>query len=321
MKKGLKLCLMYLIFLLTGLFCCTMVYALYLHILDFVATPAGISFSIVYIEKSFLFMCSCAVIIIMPMVSYYRIRHPYGVVQTLFYIALCCLTWCVLFPAVTSLKESVYPKLDNDVRKEALSAEVFRPVNGKVYYFLRDFRTNPVTGADTPAIIIDTSEEGGVEVADVKDSADFELYTEALPYREILLKDSFPNGNLKRFINLPLIIRRGELALQKGFTFFLGFLTFAFLLCSLYALTGYYRWKLISVVMIFLETVLVLIFNTIYFNNFMNPVIYKLTNNGFFTFLNRFMDEPLLCFINLISGIVIVIVGIVNYAVKKRKKG
>jgi len=320
MKKGLKLCLMYLIFLVTGLFCCTMVYSLYLHILDFVASPEGIKFSLFYIEKSFIFMCSCAVIIISPMVSYYRIRHPYGVVQTLFYIGLCLITWLVLFPVVTNVKESVYPKIEAETKQHNLSKKVFRPVNGRVYYFLRDFYSDPVTGEDTPAIIIDTSDEGGVEAVSVKDSADFELYTEAAPYREILIKDSFPSGQTKMIINLPLIIRRGELAWQKGISFYLGYLAFAFVLCSLYALTNYYHWKLVSVVMLFLETAGVLIVNTLYFSSFMNPIIYKLTNNGFFNFLNRFTDEPLLNLINLISGIVIVVIGTVNYGIKKRKK-
>lgn len=320
MKKGLKLCLMYLIFLVTGLFCCTMVHALYLHIQDFVATPEGLGFSFIYIEKSFMFMCSCAVIIISPMVSYYRIRHPYGVIQTLFYIGLCLITWLVLFPVVTKVKSVVYPKLDSEERKLDLSEKVFRSVNGRVYYFLRDFHTDPLTGEDTPAIVIDTSEDGEVEYVTVKDTADFELYTEAAPYREILIKGSFPTGSIKTFINLPLIIRRGELSLQKGISFYLGFLTFAFAICSLYALTNYYHWKLISVVMIFLETVGILLFNTMYFSNFMNPIIYKLTNNGFFNFLNRFMDEPLLNLINLICGIVFITIGTVNFAVKKRKK-
>jgi hypothetical protein len=319
MKKGLKLLLIYFVFLLVFLIVGTLLYGLYLNILNFVAGGESSKVSGIFIANAFFFISSASLVLLCPALAYYRTRHPYGFVQTLFYILACLLTWLLFFPVIKFTKEKVYQKYDLTVESKALSKNVFRSANGHIYYFLRDFYNDRENAEDTPGIVIDTSEDGQVETASITDSADFELYTEAAPYREILIKESFPSKGVSRFLNFKLIIRRGELALDKGWTFYLGFLSLAFLLCSFYALTNFYKWKLISVAMLVVNTAAALIFNTVYFYPVFARIIFNLTNNKMFIFLNHYVDEPLLCFINFLTGLVFIVIGIVHYAVSKGK--
>lgn len=321
MKKGLKLLFIYFITLLASLIIGTVVYALYLDVTEFVAGSEGSGFSLLYVEQAFLFISGCAIILICSFICYYRTRHPYGFLQTLFYIILCLLTWAVLFPSLKMMNDHAKTRINYNYEQKDLTKNIFREANNHVYYFLRDFYKEPLTGADTPAIIIDTSEDGIVDYATVTDSADFELYSAASPYREILIKESFESSSLPVLIDFNLIVRRGELALQKGWSFYLGFLTLAFALCSLYGVTNFYNWKLISVVMIIFETAGILIVNTVYYYTRFAVLIFKLTNNKFFIFLNHFVDDPLLCLMNFLTGVVFITLGIVHYAVQKRKAG
>lgn len=320
MKKGLKLLLIYFISLLVSLVGGTLIYALYLNVLNYVAGSNVSNFSIAYIENAFFYVAVCVLVLICPLMCYYRTRHPAGFIQTLFYILICAVTWGCLMPLVNYGREKFQERSFVRIEQENLTKNLFRSANGHVYYFIHDFYTNPLTMEDTPAVVIDTSEEGGVDIATVKDSKDFELYSAAAPYREILIKDSIGESKFPKLIDFSLIIRRCELAWQKGWTFYLGFLTLAFVLCALYAFSNYYKWKLITLVMFVLETAAILIVNTLYFNPSLARTIFKLTNNRFFTFLNHYMDEPLLCFINFIAGLIFIIIGIVHFAVKKHKK-
>ena len=314
MKKGLKLLLTYFLFLLVATVVGTLVYALYLNTLNYVAGSTSANFSYVYLEKAFFYIAACVLVLICPVMCYYRTRHAAGVIQTIFYILVCVITWICLFPLVYYGRERIYSRTSVKIEAEPLSKNHFRAANGHVYYFMQDFY------ADTPAVIIDTAEDGGVDIAVVRDTADFELYTAAAPYREILIKDSIGETKLPKLIDFSLIIRRGEIAWQKGITFYLGFLTMAFVLCSLYGLSNYYKWKLIALVMFVIETAGVLMVNTLYYSPVLSRILFKITNNKFFSFLNHYMDEPLLCFINLITGLVFIITGIVIFAVRKHKK-
>lgn len=318
MKKGLKLLLIYFVILIFSLIFGTFIYALYLNLLDFVAESQS-SFSFFeYCKESFFFMMSFVLIFICPLICYYRIRHSHGFIQTIFYILICIFTWIVLLPCSSFFKEKFYDKQNIKIEKKNLTQEIFRETNNHVYYFLRDFYTDSTSLEETPTIIIDKN-DGDMNFSVVADSADFELYENAKPYREILIKKSFPE-NIPSFLNFNLLIRRADLAVHKGISFYLGFLTFAFAICSVYAISNFYKWRLISVTTMIFSVAGIYILNSIYYYQGFSSFIFKLTNNKFFDFLNNYFDEPLLCLINFFIGLIFTTIGIVHYFIRSRKK-
>lgn len=318
MKKGLKLLLIYFVFLIFSLILGTFVYALYLNLLDFVAESQS-SFSFLeYCKESFFFMMSFVLIFICPLICYYRIRHSHGFIQTIFYVFICIFTWCILFPCTSYIKDKFYDEKNIKIEKKDLTKEVFRETNNHVYYFLRDFYTDSTNLEETPAIIIDKN-DGDMNFAVVADSSDFELYENAKPYREILIKKSFLE-NIPSFMDFNLIIRRADLAIQKGLSFYLGFLTFAFAICAVFAMTNFFKWKLISVTTMIFNVAGICIINSIYYYQGFSSIIFKLTNNNFFDFLNNYFDEPLLCLINFFIGLIFTTIGIVHYFICTKNK-
>lgn len=315
MKKGFKLLFAYFCILIGSLILGTLGYALYLNILDFVAESQNSGLSFEYLKKSFFYMLTFCLIFICPFVCYYRNHHPHGFIQTTFYILICLLTWLILFPSANLIKNKFY---DEKTEKQNLTKNVFRETNGHVYYFLRDFYEDPISENQTPAIVIDTKGDGSINFAEVTDSSDFELYEDAKPYREILIKKSFQE-NIPKLIDFNLVLRRADLALQKGWTFYLGFLTFAFALCALYGITNFFKWRLVSVIAMIFEFALILILNTIYFSQNLSSFIFSITNNKFFLFLQNYVDEPLLCLVNFVLGLIFTAIGIVHFAIQTKK--
>lgn len=316
MKKGFKLLIVYFCILIVSLILGTLGYALYLNLLDFVAESQKSGLSFEYLKKSFFYMTNFSLIFICPFVCYYRNHHPHGFIQTIFYILICILTWLVLFPSANLLKNKFY---DEKTEKQNLTKNVFRKTNGHIYYFLRDFYEEPISENQTPTIIIDTNDDGDVNFAEVTDSSDFELYEDAKPYREILIKKSFQE-NFPNLMDFNLILRRADLALQKGWTFYLGFLTFAFALCALYGITNFFKWRLVSVVSMIFDFALVLILNTIYFSQNLSSFIFSISSKRFFLFLQNYVDEPLLCLVNFVLGLIFTTIGIVHFAIQTKKE-
>ena len=78
MKKALKLFVIYLIVLITGTVLGTVLYSFYLNLLGFIAGREIKFFTDQELFKSAFYVMFCMLLLVLPLISYYRIRHPGG---------------------------------------------------------------------------------------------------------------------------------------------------------------------------------------------------------------------------------------------------
>ena len=126
MKKALKLAVIYLIILILGTVLGTLLYSLYLNLLGFVSGREISFFSDEELFKSVFIVMPCMLIFIIPVISYYRIRHPGGILQLIVYMVLCLLTWALLMPLTFKLKDFCNRKFVTQTERQSLSPNYFR---------------------------------------------------------------------------------------------------------------------------------------------------------------------------------------------------
>lgn len=321
MKKALKLALIYLIVLITGTVLGTLLYSLYLNLLGFVAGRDIIFFKDEELFKSLFYVMFCMQLFVLPLISYYRIRHPGGILQLLVYIILCLITWVVLVPASFQLKKFCERRFSFENRVESLSPNYFRKVDNEVFYFTTEFKTvSPGNVEEASAIIIDTSENGIVQYRNIGDYPGYPLNRKAEPFREIQLKRIFGEDENPVPIDFRLLYSMIDGAYTGGLSHILTLISFVLLLCSLYGITNFFDWRLLNAVILFINTALVFCFNSIYFTSVFDGIKRSLMGKGFFRFLSGIVNEPILFIINLFFAIVFIVTGIVKFAVRKHAK-
>lgn len=312
---------MYFAILILGLLVGTLFYSFYLNVLNFVAGQTLEIWDADIIIESLFYVAIAMCFLIFPILSYYRARHPGGIPQTITYIVLSAITILLLFPATIQLQKKYYDKFPQSNRITHLSGNYFRQTGDKVYYFTRDFITNPVTGDNTTAIIIDTTENGKVEIQEVEDTPDFELYTAAKPFKEILAKTAFEGSSFSNGRGyITTVVNKAREAFDKGFSFCLGFMAIILAFASMYALTSFFQWKLLNAFVIILNSWLFISAMGFYATPAADGLRNALENNRIMDWCKGYVDDPaLICFYVIIS-IVYIITGIVNSAVRKHKK-
>lgn len=320
MKKAINLIIMYFVILLAGILIGTMFYSFYLNVLNFVAGQELDIWDTDILMKSLFFVSIAMCFLIFPLLSYYRVRHPGGIPQAITYILLSIFTMAVLFPATIQLKIKYYENFPQTTRITHLSGGYFRQSGDKLYYFTKDFVSNPVTGEDTTTVIIDTSENGIVSVEKVKESSDFILYKDAEPCKEILVKKAFSGIITSNKGIFTVLVERAEDAFHKGLLPCIGFMTIALALCSVYAMTAFFNWKLLNTFTIILDTVIILIANAFYQTAGADGIKNSLGNTRLMNWLGHYFDEPLLDSFFVILAILFLIIGIVSSIVKKHKR-
>lgn len=321
MKKALKLVFIYLIILILGTVLGTILYSFYLNLLGFVAGREIIFFTDAELFKSLFYVMPCMLIFITPVISYYRMRHPGGILQLIVYIILCALTWVVLMPCSFKLQDFCNRKFSFTTKTENLSPNYFRKVDNDVYFFTREF-TVSVSGrvAEAPAIIIDTSEKGGVEYRSIGDNPNLVLNKKAEPFREVQLKSIFGDGANPVNINFRILISLIKGAYNGDLSHILTLLSFALLICSLYGIANFFDWRLLNAVILFITAALVLCFNSIYFMPLFEPLKNRVMNIGMFRAFGKIVTEPLLFIINCFFALLFIIAGIVRFAVRQHAK-
>lgn len=317
MKKALRLILAYIIFLIGGLVLGTLAYNFYLNVIQFVTGREILLFNKADLFKSFFFIAYCCVFLICPVVSYYRIRHPSGISQTIAYVIICVITWGILFPGTYKLESYCNQKYKFTNERQPLTSGYFRKVDNKVYFFTKEFDSTSFSRGETSAIIIDTSENGKVTYENVKDYDTVEFNRKAKPYREILVKENFTEEAVSFPIDFNILIQKGKKSIDDGLLFFISFLSLALIICSLYGLTNFFDWKLLNSVLLFFGVMLILLINTYYYSPVFNNIKYKLTDNRFFSMCGKFANEPLLVVINLFFMLSFIVTGIIKFAVHK----
>lgn len=316
MRKALNLFLIYFVFLIAGLAAGTVLYSFYLNVLNFIAGREIVLFKLSDVLKSFFFIAYCLVLLICPLVAYYRIRHPGGFAQTIAYCIICIITWCCLLPGIYYLNDYCNEKFALENSYSSLSSGYFREVDGKIYYFTKEFESENGNVPVTSAVVINTSENGGVEYQTVRDLSNWDFNKKAYPYREILVKDNFDDKTFNLPVDFNILINSAK-SCFVGWKYLFCVLSMALLISSLYALTSYFEWKLLNTVILFFGTFLVLCVNTAYYYPIFDVVKHKIMNNSFFNMLGTYINEPLLFVLNTVFVLVCIILGIVKFVVHK----
>lgn len=319
MKKALNLILIYFIFLFSGIIAGTVIYSFYLNVLNYIAGREIILFRFADLLKSFFFIAYCMTFLICPIVSYYRIRHPGGFAQTIAYFLICIITWCGVFPGVYLLNNYCDTKFPIVESHESLSEGYFREVDGKVYYFTKDFESENGNVPVSSVVTINTSEAGGVEYSTIRDLPSWDFNKKAAPYREIQVKENFTDKSFRLPIDFMVLIENAKKSFS-GLRYLLCFASLVLLICSLYGITSFFDWKLLNTVFLFFSAFIVLCVNTAYYFTGFEKVISKITNNSFFNMLGKNIDEPLLFVINLFVMLVFIVLGIVKFGVHKHRE-
>lgn len=320
MKKALKMILLYLFFLIIGITIGTVLYSIYLNVINSVAGIDINLFDFSIIRKAFFYISACIIICISPVVSFVHIRKGSGISMLITYIILSFVLWGIALPTVVHFgRQYDFNNPITKVSNVAFSADYFRKGNDKVYYFYEDVENGSVQ-KEVPAAVIDVTQYGKVEYKPVTNNNTFELSTNAKPYRDISIKESFGNSRISSFINFHVIISRVDNALLHGKTFFLAFLSFGLLLCTLYGISKFYDWKLMNVGTILAVTLIILFVNsycTVYpvFAN----LIEKINSKKLFVFLSNYMDDPFIVLSNIVFSLLLIVLGIVNFVYRKKK--
>lgn len=319
MKKALKIILVYFIFLILCLIAGTLIYSLYLNVINFIAGREVDLFNLSIMLKAFFPVAYFLAFIICPIVSYYRIRHPAGIGQTIGYILICVITWGLYLPGLFYLNNYCNQKFQTEVISSSLSEGYFRKVDSKVYYFTDEFKTNDSSFGETTSAIINLSDKGSITFENVKDYPTRDFNRKAVPFKDILIKDTFTTNLVKIPIKTDVLISLVKSCFADGFAwkYIVLLLSIACIICSLYGVTNIFEWRLLNSVLLFFGTSLILIVNSSYFNPVFNNVINKLTDNGFFYTIGTFVEEPLLFVINVLFMLITITVGIVKFAVHK----
>lgn len=320
MKKALNLIIMYITTLFTGIVMGTVLYSFYINVLNFVAGAEIQFFTKKDILTAFFYISFCVLFLVCPLISYYRIRHPGGLPQMITFIALSFLTWAVLIPCVYSVSSKYTESHSITESPENLSKGYFRQVDNKVYYFTKDFNRNETGIPETTAVVIETGENGNVGVENIKDTPNLDLNKEASPYREVLVKNTFKENMYPLSVNFRRLISICVKNMNDGFFPFLGYLSIGLVLCSIFALTNAFRWKLINTLVITILSFAVLILNSCPLIAPLKFLETKICNTGFYEFLSDFGTEPIMVFMNCLFSVIFILTGVILFIVRKHKE-
>ncbi len=320
MKKAINLLIIYLVILLAGLLIGTFLYSFYLNLMDFVAGRDIKFFEDKDLYRAIFYIAYCLVFFICPLISYYRIRHPGGIPQSIAYIFICLVTWLLLFPGLYKLNEFCDRHFSPERPEITLSKGYFREVGNKVYYFTEDFSKNQEDQFTANAVIIDVNEYGDVYFDQVVEDENLDLLKAASPYKEILIKETFAEKILNLPYNMKLLIEHQKQAWDDGFFTYLGFLSVALVICSLYGITSFFEWKLINVSILFISYFMILVINSVYYMPILTELKNRLLSNVLITKLGRHINDPLICVINLLFTLIFVVAGIIKFVLHKHAK-
>lgn len=314
MKKALKLILMYILIVVLGIIFGVLFYSLYLGVRDCIAGRPLELFRKQDIINSFYFIAGCILIFICPVMVYIRIRNKGSVWHFVAYILLSIITWGVAFPSLIYFQDKSLAKIKSD--KPVLSSGYFRENGDKVYYFTNEYEP---AGAVT-TVVIDKSVTGEVSVESIQYAPDFVLMENAAPYKDVLIKEAFSDYSIPAVVNLELIMKNAQRAMKDGITFYLAFLSLGLVLASLYGLAPLFDWKLMNTCILVFGTTIILIFNTFFYSP--SFVLFRaryVDNKNFFIALSKYMNDPMLVLINIVSALIIIIAGIILFALKHKK--
>ena len=223
MKKALKILLVYLAALIVSLIIGTFFYSLFISVSNYVYGYELKFLSQQTITDAFFYVLYFLLFLFFLFISYFRIILIVGVPFFLFYILIYFINGFFLFSGTIKLEEFYLSKNKTSVKEiSELSPGYFRNYNDDVVYFLdNDTESENV-------IFIDKSEGGKVSLTDKKHFYEKRIMKSAAPFKEIQIKENFHQKGISLFVNLDTLITQGKQAYINVISFFLVFLSFAF---------------------------------------------------------------------------------------------
>ncbi|MCR5254067.1 MAG: hypothetical protein K6C98_10195 [Treponema sp.] len=317
MKKALCFIFMYFVLLIVGTALGSLVYSLYMNVINFTAGRPLELFKTTDLIKSFFYVNSCYAFLICPILCYYRARHTSGTLQIIAYIIIFAFTWLIVFPMTVKLKNFVeqyyFSKGGAVEAPQGLTGGYFRTVDGKIYYLVEDYNFDRVTRV----IEFDTEADEEATYKVVFSDEDFELLSAGKPYKDVIIKSTFVDSSIPNLITLKSLVKYGEDSLNKGFIAYLCFLSLALAIFGVYGVSSLFDWNLLNVCSIIFTVLVILIFNSIYFSSAFDAVREQIYKVGFFSFINRFIEHSFLVVLNFITAFILIGMGFLNLIVKK----
>lgn len=321
MKKALNILIMYFVFLIVTLLLGTLLYTLFSNLLNYVAGTKLKLFSVESLLESYCYISFCVIFLICPALAFYRIRHPGGVSQTLVYIAMCLLTWFVLFPANNKFTDYLYDNYVEEPGQNNLSKGFFRHYDDEVYYFTNDFVYKEYGALEADAVVIHTNRESeNVDFLPVRDTPALKLNSAAKPFREILVSENFRGKKERIFVDFQTLVNEGRRCVDSGFLIFLFYLSFPLALCSIYAITNLFDWRLLNTSLLFLLCSVVLAINSDFFNSWVSLLKANISDKAVYDFLQSWTKEPIIFVVNILFAIILNLIWLITSIVKKHQK-
>lgn len=316
MKKALQLLLAQIIWLFAGVLTGTFFYCLYNHSISSIAgfnspvwTKENLAVSVFIVTQIFAF-CSGFILIAT------KIRKPGGVLQLVAFILCQFLAWCLILPLSTHLERKYVSTHASSLLSETdenmyLSPEFFRQSEDDIYYFLNKNNSR--------AVKIETSHNGSVSVINITDPSKLSISENAKPYKDILIKNTFKNDS-SEYSFFGILLFSAKRDLDRGVSFWIGFLTLALALASIYGVSGISGWRIASLTFCGILYGLVLFVNGFYWA----PAMTGFRNLGFlqtnfFRGLSLYFSAPLLVILNLTFSLAMIITGTVKFIIKKKR--
>ena len=267
-----------------------------------------------------------AVLIMIPATLIWKIRHLENPVATaLTYVFLCLLSWLVILPAALSLKKFVPAEIEETIaRKNELSAGYFRNYDDRYYYFLTEENAEEKT---SQALMLYNSRNphffGDEETVKTDKNSDISTVNE--PFKDPLYKEIMGDFPWKMFYVMNIFKQASKRAWNNGYISWLCFCSFGLLISTPYFFIKLSKWRMVN----FTYTIFVqlggLLFNTLYFTSAFTQIRKILSSLVYgddfsrFTYFQAHEVQLPLAFLNLITGIIVAVTGIVINAVRKKK--
>lgn len=320
MKKALNLILVYFLLLIIGIVSATFLYSFYINIMNYVAGNSMTFFVNEDIIKSLFFSTYCMLLFICPVISYYRIRRPGGLPQLFGFIFVSLLTWCVFFPGVCHVENYINREFRKDTEVTHLTKGYFRKIDNNVYYFTKEFESENNNVATSSAVIIDVSEHGKVTHKTVRDIPSMDFNRKAAPFKEVLVKQNFDNSRITLPIDFSNLFSKLQNCLEFKLCYILYFLSFALVMCSIYAVTNFFNWKLINTIFIFFLTVALVSANSVDSGSLFVIIKKSMMQTRPFVFLSEYIYESFLFAFNILCSLIFLAMGTIKVAVRNHAK-
>ncbi|MCR4579241.1 MAG: hypothetical protein K5681_02720 [Treponema sp.] len=321
MKKAINLIIMYFVFLIMGIVFGTLLYTMFSNLLNYVAGSNLQLFSVSSLFKSYLYMSYCMLFLSCPFLAFYRIRHPGGTSQGIAYIILCLVTWLLLLPANYKLTGFIANRFVEESEKTYLSKDYFRQGDNEIFYFTNDFSKSEYGTMQADAVVIHlNNEDSYVDFRPIRDIPSFVLNEKAAPFKEILVSETFLDKSKLSVVDFKILVEEACNSISSGFFYFLFYLSFGLVICSLYSLTNLFDWRLLNSSLLFLLTASVLGFNSGVVSPWLAGISEALSSNPIYKFLADWTSDPLIFVGNCLFTLIILIIWIVTSAIKRHNQ-